>query len=368
MSILFEQSTINGMVLSNRFVRSATWEGMAGEDGTVTPRLIEMMVSLADGGVGLIITSHAYVRPEGQAGPWQLGIDNDERIRGLREMTAAVHDRGGTIVMQVSHAGTFAPEKLIGRPPFAVSDFEGLARSPRREIATQDIRQLVAAFAEAAGRVKAAGFDGIQIHSAHGYLLNQFLSPIYNRRLDEYGGDSHNRSRIHREVYRAVRQTVGKDYPVLLKLNCRDFAENGLCLEDSLQVGMMLADAGLDAIELSGGLLTGGKLSPSRPLINSEEEEAYFGDEARVFKKNITIPLILVGGVRSIEVAERLVEDGVTDYISMSRPLIREPYLINRWKAGDRSKAHCISDNKCFGPGMKGKGIYCVNDRPERAE
>lgn len=363
MSILFEQSTINGMTLSNRFVRSATWEGMAGDYGIVTHRLIETMAPLVTGGVGLIITGHSYVRPEGQATPWQLGIDNDEYIEGLQEMTEAAHAQGGTIVMQLSHAGTLAPERLIGQAPFAVSDFEGLAKSSRKEITVQDIQEIVNAFAEAAGRAKSAGFDGVQIHSAHGYLLNQFLSPIYNRRRDDYGGDIQNRSRIHREVYHAIRQTVGDDYPILLKINCRDFAERGLSLEDSLQVSIMLADAGLDAIELSGGLFTGGKFAPSRLAINSEEEEAYFRDECRVFKKNVTVPLILVGGVRSFEVAERLVIDGVTDYISMSRPLIREPDLINRWKSGDRRKARCISDNKCFGPGMRGKGIYCVNDR-----
>jgi len=127
----------------------------------------------------------------------------------------------------------------------------------------------------------------------------------------------------------------------------------------------MLVNAGLDAVELSGGLLTGGKLSPSRSAIKTEEQEAYFKDDAQAFKNEIKVPLILVGGMRSFEVAERLIENGVADYISMSRPFIREPALINRWKAGDRRRALCKSDNLCFGPGVQGQGIYCVTEERE---
>lgn len=366
MSKLFESSTINRMKLSNRFVRSATWEGMSTNDGAVTSKLIEAMTALAQGGVGLIISSHAYVRPEGQAAPWQIGIYKDELIHGLQKMTAAVHEWGGKIVLQLAHAGNFAAEKLIGRPPLVVSDFEGLAESPRKEITAQDIREIIVAFADAARRTKSAGFDGVQIHSAHGYLLSQFLSPAFNRRQDNYGGNVGNRARIHLEVCDAIRKAVGKDYPVLIKMNCRDFTENGLTPEDSLQVASLMAKAGIDAIELSGGLIMGGRLSPSRPEINSEDKEAYFREDAYAFKRQIDIPLILVGGIRSFEVAERLLEDGVTDYISMSRPFIKEPGLINRWKSGDRRKAKCISDNLCFRPGLKGEGIYCVVEKREK--
>ena len=165
-------------------------------------------------------------------------------------MTSAVHDCGAKIAMQIAHAGNFAAGPLIGRPPMVVSDFEGLSKSARQEITTDYIREVVAAFADAARRAKAAGFDAVQIHSAHGYLLNQFLSPAFNRRQDEYGGSIENRARIHLEIYRAIRKVVGNEFPILIKLNCQDFAENGLSLEDSLQVGRMLADAGLDAIEL----------------------------------------------------------------------------------------------------------------------
>jgi 2,4-dienoyl-CoA reductase-like NADH-dependent reductase (Old Yellow Enzyme family) len=232
----------------------------------------------------------------------------------------------------------------------------------------QDIEELIDAFKEAAVRARNAGFDGVQIHAAHGYLLSQFLSPSFNRRQDEYGGDIRNRSKIHLKILKAVRKAVGDDYPILIKMNSQDFVENGLSLTDSLQTGRMLADAGLNAIELSGGMLTSGKLSPSRSGINSEEKEAYFRAAAKMFKSEIDIPLILVGGMRSFEVADRLVEEGVADYISMCRPFIREPQLIKRWKEGDRRKAECNSDNLCFGPAMEGKGVSCVTRELKQKE
>ena len=190
--------------------------------------------------MGLIISGHTYVRQEGQASPWQLGVYKDELIPGLREMTAAVHEAGGKIVMQLAHAGHFAPEKLTGQTPVVASDYEGLSRTPRKELTVQDIQDLVAAFADAAQRAKSAGFDGVQIHAAHGYLLSQFLSPVFNRRADGYGGSIENRARIHVEVIHAIRKAVGKAFPVLIKMNCRDFAENGLSLEDSLIAGAVL--------------------------------------------------------------------------------------------------------------------------------
>jgi 2,4-dienoyl-CoA reductase-like NADH-dependent reductase (Old Yellow Enzyme family) len=339
---------------------------MAADDGACTPKLIDLMAGLAEGGVGLIISSHAYVSPEGQAGPWQIGVYDDKLIPELEAMATAVHENGGKIVMQLAHAGYFANAKLTGQTPMAPSNAEGFAKGPRQEMNTDDIQGVVKAYGAAAKRAQTAGFDGVQIHSAHGYLLSQFLSPAFNQRKDEYGGDIRNRARALVEVLREIRQTVGKDYPVLVKMNCQDFIENGLQPEDSLQAGKMLAENGIDAIELSGGVLIGGKLSPSRMGIKSEDKEAYFQIDARAFKENIHVPLILVGGNRSIQVAERMINEGVADYISLCRPLIREPGLINRWKSGDLRKAACVSDNMCFEPARKGEGIYCLTEERER--
>jgi len=368
MTELFEHSTINGMKLANRFVRSATWEGMAADDGACTPKLIDLMVELAKGGIGLIISSHAYVSPAGQAGPWQLGVYNDALVPGLAAMAKAVHDNGGKIVLQLAHAGFFANAKLTGQTPMAPSNVEGFSKSPRQEMTAEDIRDVVQAYGAAAKRAQNAGFDGVQIHAAHGYLLSQFLSPAFNRRNDAYGGDIRHRATALVEVLQQIRHTVGREYPVLVKMNCRDFIENGLVVEDSLEVATMLEAEGIDAIELSGGVLVGGKLSPSRMGIKSAEKEAYFQDDARAFKEKLGVPLILVGGNRSFQVAERLINEGMADYISMCRPLIREPALINRWRAGDLSKATCLSDNMCFKPAMKGDGIYCLTEERERKQ
>ena len=366
MSEMFEATEINGMKLSNRFVRSATWEGMAEDNGACSPKLINLMRQLARGDVGLIITSHAYIREDGQAGPWQLGIYNDALIQGLSEMTQAVHDHGGKIVLQAAHAGFFAHAKLTGQTPLAPSHVEGMAKSPRKEMTLDDIQEIVMAFGEAASRAKEAGFDGVQIHSAHGYLLSQFLSPAFNQRTDEYGGSVENRAKLLLEVLQRVRDDVGADFPVLVKMNSQDFLDGGLTLEDSLKVGAMLQAGGIDAIELSGGTLVSGKLSPSRMGIKSEEKEAYFREPAKAFKEALKVPIIMVGGNRSFQLAERLVAQGYTDYVSMSRPFIREPDLIKRWASGDLRKATCVSDNQCFGPGMAGEGIYCVVEKKQK--
>ena len=366
MNTLFEPSEINGMTISNRFVRSATWSGMAADDGASTPQLVDLMRDLAKGGIGLIITGHAYVQQNGQAGPWQLGIYKDELIPGLKTITHAVHETGGKVILQLAHAGLYAKSALTRQAPLAPSNIDGLSKKPRKEMRIQDIKEIVNSFGEAARRARDAGFDGVQIHSAHGYLLSQFLSPFFNRRTDEYGGKIQNRAKFLLEVLATIRNVVGRDYPILVKLNSQDFSADGLTLKDSMRVGAMLSEKGIDAIELSGGLITSSSLSPSRRGITSKKKEAYFRTEAQSFKKAINVPLILVGGIRSYNVAKQLIDEGVADYISMCRPFIREPYLINRWKAGDLKKAACISDNMCFSPAMAGKGIYCVTEEKEK--
>jgi hypothetical protein len=198
----------------------------------------------------------------------------------------------------------------------------------------------------------------VQIFAAHGFFLSQLLCPRYNDRTDQYGGAIENRARALLEVLASVRNHIGDDYPVLVKLNCRDFVEKGLDLQDSIQVAKMLEAGGIDAIELSGGLLNNPNIMQSK--IDTDAPEAYFQKEARAFKKKIDIPLILVGGIRSFAVARRLIDGGFADYISMSRPFIRDPELIIRWKAGEQQKAECISCNNCFEQIKQGKGATCV--------
>lgn len=363
---LFETTAIHHLPLKNRFVRSATWEGMAEADGACTPRLERLYSQLADGQVGLIISSHAYVTQEGQATPWQLGLYKDELIEPLRRLTTTVHDRNGAVVAQLAHAGCFTNQKLTGKPPLALSILDAKGEKWYREASIADLDELPAHFARAASRAQQAGFDGIQLHAAHGYLLSQSLSPAFNRRSDRYGGSLQNRARLLLAVLSALRQAVGRDYPVLAKVNCADFVDGGLEIDEALQVGRMLQDGGIDAIEVSGGTLVSGALSPIRQNITSEEKEGYFRQAAGRFKEELSVPIMLVGGIRSLSLAEKLLAEGVADYFSMARPFIREPDLIKRWQAGDTRKSTCLSDNLCNQAARSGEGLYCVVEKKLR--
>jgi len=360
MSILFEKTIINGMILQNRFVRSATWEGMAGGDGFVTDPLRTLMADLASGGVGLIITGHAYVAKVGQATPGQLAVDRDECIPGLASMADAVHHAGGRIVLQLAHAGQRASRKLTGELPMGPSAVDGDKDELCRAMTVDDIEKTCEAFSDAARRAREAGFDGVQIHAAHGYLLSEFLSAPFNRREDAYGYDRGGRMRMVREVYRSVRDSVGEAYPVLIKVNASDFVEGGVTIDDTIALSSLLYEDGIDAVELSGGTHRSGANIPSRVGQETAEREAYYRSEAKRFKETLPVPLILVGGIRSFDIAEGLVRDGVTDYIALSRPLVREPDLVNRWKAGNRERARCISDSLCLKKALSG-AIVCVH-------
>lgn len=358
---LFETTTIKSLMLPNRFVRSATWEGLAADDGSVTPRLIDVAVKLAQGGVGLIISGHAYVSKEGQAGSWQLGAHSDTLIPGLAEMVRAVHDCGGKIAIQLAHAGSKAASRLSGLEPIGPSIAMIDGKQAGREMNKKDIAQIIHAFATAAFRARAAGSDAVQIHGAHGYLVSQFLSPYFNKRTDEYGGSIENRTRIAVEILHGIRKAVGHDFPVFIKLNSEDFLPDGLMVDDMIKASEILEKAGVDGIEMSGGTFLSGKYSPSRQgKPGPGEPEAYYEAAAKRYRKTVKTPLILVGGLRTFETAEKLVSEGVVDYVAMCRPFIREPGLIHRWKSGDRRPALCVSDSGCFKPGFEGKGVHCV--------
>ncbi len=248
MSQLFEETTIKSMSLPNRFVRSATWEGMAADDGSCTSKLNETMLELARGGMGMIITGHAFVSPEGQAGPWQMGVHDDKLLDGLSQMTSGVHEFESKIVMQLAHAGAHAATKLTGHEALGPSVKETEEGPLCREISKEEIANVIKAFAEGAERAKRAGFDGVQIHAAHGYLLSAFLSPFYNKRTDAYGGPLENRARIVLDILKAIRKVVGEAYPVLVKMNASDFVEGGFSPQEMIETALLLENAGIDAI------------------------------------------------------------------------------------------------------------------------
>jgi 2,4-dienoyl-CoA reductase-like NADH-dependent reductase (Old Yellow Enzyme family) len=363
MAEIFEATNLSGIELGNRLVRSATWEGLADDAGRVTPALTRIYQELAEGRVGLIISSYLYVQAVGKGAPGQLGADSDASIPGLAELAHAVHRRGGKLVGQIVHCGGQAdPRQNGGLQPVAPSALTspGYRQIPR-ELTAAEIGDLIRDFAAAGRRLSEAGFDGVQLHGAHGFLLSQFLSPLRNRRTDAYGGNLDNRSRFCLEVYGAVRSAVGSGFPVMIKLNASDFLKGSTTEEDACHLASFLAGEGIDAIEVSGGTPGSGKLGAARPDIEGPEDEAYFLPQAEAIRRAAPeVPLMLVGGLRSLEVMERVLDSGAADYFSMSRPLIREPDLPARWQRGDRRRADCISCLGCFGPARKGEGIRCV--------
>ena len=364
---IFEETTINTMTLKNRLVRAATWEGMCEPDGRPTEKLSRCYRDLARGGVGLIITGYAFVRPEGRQLPCTLAGHTDEFNLDMKKMVEAVHAEGGKICLQLVHVGGQTNERNAGRIPLAPSAVESKQFSQiPAEMSFADIHGVIKAFAEAAGRAKECGFDAIQLHGAHGYLINQFLSPLTNQRTDEYGGSVDNRCRFMIEVYWKIRDVVGKDYPLLIKLNGADNLAGGLELADAMYAAELLDQEGIDAIEVSGGTPASGAMSPIRNKINSSEQEAYTLELCTAIKAVVKCPVMVVGGFRSFAVTERAIENDA-DYVSMARPFIREPDLVKRWQSGDHGAATCISCSACFMPGIKEGGIYCVVDKKERA-
>lgn len=353
MSVLFEPVRIGRMESRNRFVRSATYYGLADENGFVGDASVELMRRLARNEVGLIITGYAFVVRSGQVFADMNGIDSDEQIPGYRRMTDAVHELGGRILMQIAHGGVESKAaELRGLGRLAVSAAEDAARSRRqaREMSDEEIEAIIDAFAQSARRVEEAGFDGVQIHGAHGYLVSQFLSPRINGRRDRWGGGLENRMRFVIEVARATRRQVDDDFPLTIKLGCRDYFDegDGLGIEEGAGVAAALEREGVCFIEVSHGAfgpafrkLASG--TESRPV-----KEAYLLPDAEAVRKSTSVPLALVGGLRSPPAMEAIVESGAADLVSICRPLIREPDLIRRWRAGDARPAACLSCRGCI--------------------
>lgn len=364
---IFDETRIGGMTLANRLVRSATWEGMCEEDGRPAPKLAVYYANLAKGGVGLIVTGYTFIRPDGRQLVGQMGIHTDGFADQMRALTRAVHGEGGKICLQLVHCGGQTSARAIGSRPVAPSPVEA-KQFPEvpAELGVADIEALVRLFGEGAARAREYGFDAVQLHAAHGYLINQFLSPLTNRRTDAYGGNVENRSRFLLECLRSVRSAVGKSFPVLVKLNGADNLAGGLDQDDALFAARALDQEGVDAIEVSGGTPASGELTPVRQGIDRREQEAYNLPLAARIKNGVRCPVMVVGGFRTFEMVEGVIRREEADFVSLARPLIREPHLPRRWAEGNEARARCISCNGCFKPGLKEGGIYCVVDKIER--
>lgn len=393
----FTPFDLSGIQLRNRFVHSATFESMATETGEVTDKIIKRYARLARGEAGLIIPGAFYVSKSGRVNKYQMGIHDDSMVPGIGKLVDTVHEGSSAIVLQVVHAGAQTKKELTGQTPMAPS---GGRRDPvyltkPREMTEEDIARTIDDFASAAARAAEAGADGIQIHAAHGILVNQFLSPFLNRRTDGWGGSDEGRFRFLGEVVAAVMKKV-PGCPVLVKLTSNDYTPKpGITPEIARRYAGWLAEAGVSAVEISCGtgsysnmniwrgdvpiddLVSGmpwwkkplARLMLGRMVGKYDLGEPYNLEAARVIKPALgEVPLALVGGVRTLEQAERILGDGDAELISMCRPLIREPNLVRRFREGKATEASCVSCNKCLAATVNDLEVKCYyNPRSDSA-
>jgi len=343
MSRLFEPFKIGSIEIRNRFIRSATTSYWSDKRGIIRSEIIDLYRRLAEGGVGLIVKGHLYVKDSGKAHVGMAGISNDYHVPKLRELTGEVHKNGGKIIAQLNYGGIYSVVDKAGPSEYRVEGYKTRALSPG------EIHDVVEAFGEAAGRAIAAGFDGVQIHGAHGYLISQFLSRLANRRTDEWGGNLENRMRLLLEVYDAIRARVGDSIPVMLKINCDDFSLNGFTIKDSVKVAESICKRGLQAIEVSGGGV--GRQEDLRVRARSPDQElgeaSFAGHATKIRKATQPTLMALVNGIRSLKCMKAIINKDLADLISMSRPFIKEPDLVKRLEAGQETST-CTSCGICI--------------------
>ena len=347
MKTVFDKISMGTLTLKNRIIRSATFEVGAAENGKMTSLLSEIYAELADNEVGLIITGMLGAGRNSRAFPGMINTNDDTFISSFAQTASIVHNKGGKIVAQLAHCGVKTGVIDTELAPYGPSEFEISPGHFSKEMSQEEIEQIVQDFGIAAQKCEQAGADGVEIHAAHGYLISQFLSPYYNKRTDKYGGCVENRAKLLLDILDSIRQNTGKDFPVLVKINGEDLIENGFSKEDCLTVCKLLAEQGVDAIEISSGLAIDQTSVPFQKP--ADDGKGTFTDTAVMIASQVSIPIISVGGYRTIEGIESVLNSSDIIAISMSRPFICEPNLVRRWHSGDTSPAKCISCNRCFG-------------------
>jgi 2,4-dienoyl-CoA reductase-like NADH-dependent reductase (Old Yellow Enzyme family) len=369
---MFSAGRIAHLAVKNRMIRSATYEGAMTEDGRVTPEILSLYRNLAEGGVGTIITGHMAVGRKGKGNDRQICIYDDTYIPEIARIADVVHASGSNcrIVAQLSYAGRQVLHDNTVAECVGPSDVPSpILRKRSRELTADEIQGIVDYYVDAIARVKKAGYDGVQLHAAHGYLLSSFLSPYTNRRHDRYGGSIGKRVAILREIVTKAREDVGH-FPILIKVNCTDHVTGGIDIETFPEVAKEVEALGVDAIEISGGmwdcLIRSEEelgffplpIPEARTRINSLDKQSYFMRFAE--RLALDIPVIVVGGHRNIESLEKIIGRGAVDFFAFSRPLISEPDLPKRWLEGRGSeKADCVSCNSCLLE-VKSKPLKCV--------
>lgn len=402
-SVLFRPLRLGRLEIGGRLVKTATAETRAADDGSSTRDVIAFYEPMAMAGTPLIITGNIFVSRDGHSTPRQLGVDEDDKIAGLAELTAAVHAHGSAVIAQISHCGRQVVPPYVGRDEaVSASRVRDLSTGTKpRPLTVPEIRRIVDDFGEAARRCKEAGFDGVQIHAAHGYLIAQFLTPYTNRRDDEYGGSLENRTRLLREVHRAVRDRVGDDFPVILKLNGSDWLplRDGLGPDELVEVARVMEDEGVDAVEISVGHyesgfpvvrgrfwrclrgMVGGSgrhlpwpwrigFAVFWPLIALASNliwrprEGFNLEYARRFKAALSIPVLCVGGFLTRKAMEEAIDGGLCDAVSCGRAFIADPFLYRHLRTGEKGP-RCVFCNGCVGR-IGSQGLDCVHPEVRR--
>jgi 2,4-dienoyl-CoA reductase-like NADH-dependent reductase (Old Yellow Enzyme family) len=319
MPTLFSPLAFAGLTLRNRVAMPPMWSGKATSEGFVTPAIIEYHRVRAAAGTALVIVEHSFVHPQGRHSSTQLGVHDDECVEGLKRLSAAIRAEGAVACLQISHAGARASSRVTGMPVVAPSPV-ATAREDRPDTPTAltggQIEEAVEAFARAAGRARTAGFDAVEIHAAHGFLLSQFLSPLTNHRTDRYGGDHEGRTRIHLETLAAVRRRTGDDFPVFVRLGMHDERPGGLTLSPACWTAAQLASAGAALIDVSGGLA--GSDDPGRG-------PGYFVGYAEALKAVIDVPVLVAGGISDPRMADLIIRSGRADIVGIGRAMLDDP-------------------------------------------
>ena len=386
-AVLFTPVRIGSLTLPGRLIKTATAETRASLDGFVTPELIDFYLPMAKGGTPLIITGNIYIDLGGKSAPRQVGADADDKIPGLKELVDAVHGHGSRMFAQLNHCGRQVVPRFAGvSDPVSASGVTELVTGTRpRPLDAAEIQRLVGRYADAAERCKRAGFDGVQIHSANGYLMSQFLTAYTNRRDDAYGGSLEQRTRLLREIIEAIRARVGRDFPVIVKMNGSDYLplRPGLKTPELAEVAAILERAGVDAVEVSVGHYESGmpmvRGTFGRCLRNMVQgsmrylpffrrwgmrifwpvlavlfnliwtpREGFNLPYTRVFKKRVSIPVICVGGFLTREAMEAAIARGDCDIVSAGRAFIADPLLYRHLKENEPGP-RCVDCNACIG-------------------
>ncbi|MDO4650112.1 MAG: NADH:flavin oxidoreductase [Eubacteriales bacterium] len=354
MKQIFEETKLGKLTIKNRLVRSATFENGCGDYGHIKSELEKVYHQLAEGGVGLIITGMMSAAHNAGVSDNMIKIYEDSFVNDFAPIVDAIHNCDGKIVVQLGHCGAKASVIDKGEYAFAPSDIE-LGGKTAKEMTKKQINDLVKEYGISARKCKEAGADGVQIHGGHGYLVSEFLSPYFNHRTDEYGGNIENRARLLFEIYDEIRSQVGTEYPILIKINYSDLVEGGNTGVETSYVCKELEKREIDAIELTSGISVNPESAPTQP---GRKEEGFFTEGALDIAGQITTAVISVGGYRSLDKIKETLNAGNIEAISICRPLICEPDLPRKWQNGDTDKAICVSCSQCFGMPVHGCKVF----------